>query len=227
MGQPVCNDVTPSRSESYGGPSKGSIRDNIGSKPKVRTRLDKPKDLKKECGIKAISLFLGDTFIPSQMKTEFEFLRDRSLCGGLTCKDLGNIMRDKGFSTDCRYCSQVRTYEGFPLPSFVGGLIALKFKDSKVSHWVAWRDGRILLNHEDVALDVNDLYEYYPDFDGFGHRVALMDNNKRMSMNDIELIKATYAVKCQKTNCRQCFRNGSCVDNKTNEAIGYSFECKD
>jgi len=222
MGQPGCNDVTPERGENYDGKSKGSMVRNTGSEV-PGTGIDSPKSLKIECGIRAIKNFLGKCATDYILKTDFELLKRLSLTGGLRCKDLTKLLTKNGFATDCRYCSQARTYIGLPLPSFVNGIMALKFRNSTASHWVAWKNGNIIPSHGIKLSSVSDVYEYFPNFDGFGHRVALWDTKKQK--NDIDIITATYSVRCQKTRCVGCCRMGHCADYKSDSDKGFNFVC--
>lgn len=186
--------------------------------------------IEKQCGIIACSVFSGKSVkevieVSKKIKlydriTEFEERKrthdssKKRTC--LYCKDIRRLMSALGHGIqDCRFCSFKRDTDGqLPLPKYVNGIVALKLdSNGGLTHWVAFKDGRIL-DGEDEFSTTKQLKKKYNTFDGYGFKLSIW------SKEDFDILENTMSVFCKSCTvyngnvCKNCSRKSFCIERR-------------
>lgn len=188
--------------------------------------------LEVQCGLKAINVFLkmasfgleGDIYGHKFYKKAMERLKMSSFLNKIPApkkkallekdetdwKDIVEIMAivAPDFSPDFRYNSIKRDTKGKIFFSNLKGIVALKFKDTNISHWAVFWEGIVvpLIPVKSSQLEQIERLEKMKvaveEFDGFGHTIAFR------SKDEVGMLKR-YS-NCTKNYCDQCVRKDFC-----------------
>jgi len=169
------------------------------------------REIGKECSVVAVSklfdLKVSDVLVKIRdTKKEHLFLGT----GGVTKDSVLDMLKVYGINKiDMRlFNNKYRintTHIPFPIKS--KGIVALKFKRSMNTHWVAYFEGKIK-DDDSTLSSMSDIRSKHALFDGFGHCILTHTDE-----SENVFLESVYSKGCSSTSmCNKCVREKYCFE---------------